>query len=149
VWILKCASRSAKEENDFGQLEHLKLEGLKIKTILVFCRDQSVFRGSYYGTKHSSKGTEPNSNGTEHHSNDRTLTTAAANTTAAAKATAAAREIASELHRYGSVYAKHSKYVIMFCANRELTFRVGCVLKKVCGENHTFDTEKVCKGCNL
>jgi hypothetical protein len=127
VWILKCASRSAKEENDFGQLEHLKLEGLKIKTILVFCRDQNVFRGSYYGTKHSSKGTEPNSNGTEHHSNDRTLTTAAANTTAAARATAAvnttaaakatvavnttaaarataaAREIASKLHRYGRV----------------------------------------------
>ena len=76
-------------------------------------------------------------------------TTAAANTTAAARATAAAREIAGRLHRYGSVYAKHSKYMIMFCANRELTFRVGCVLKKVCGENHTFDTEKVCKGCNL
>jgi hypothetical protein len=95
VWILKCASRSAKEENDFGQLEHLKLEGLKIKTILVFCRDQSVFRGSYYGTKHSSKGTEPNSNGTEHHSNDRTLTTAAANTTAAAKATAAVNTTAA------------------------------------------------------
>jgi len=105
----------------------LKLKGFKIKIISVFCRDQSVFRGSHYGTKHKSKGTEPNSNGTEDHSNDRTLTTAAANTTAAAKATAAvnttaaakatvavnttaaarataaAREIASKLHRYGRV----------------------------------------------
>jgi hypothetical protein len=84
----------------------LKLKGFKIKIISVFCRDQSVFRGSYYGTKHKSKGTEPNSNGTEHHSNDRTLTTAAVNTTAAARATAAAREIASKLHRYGSVNAQ-------------------------------------------
>ena len=127
MWVRKYAPRSTKKGNNFGQLEHLKLKGLQIKTISVFCRDQSVFRGSYYGTKHSSKGTEPNSNGTEHHSNDRTLTTAAANTTAAARATAAvnttaaakatvavnttaaarataaAREIASKLHRYGRV----------------------------------------------
>jgi hypothetical protein len=115
VWVLKYAPRPTKKENNFGQLEHLKLKGFKIKIISVFCRDQSVFRGSYYGTKHKSKGAEPNSNGTEDHSNDRTLTTAAANTTAAVntttavRATAAAREISSKLHRYGSVNAKLSK----------------------------------------
>jgi FMN-dependent NADH-azoreductase len=83
----------------------LKPKGFKIKTILVFCRDQSVSRGSYYGIKHKSKGTEPNSNSTEHHSNDRTLTTAAANTTAAARKTAAVNTTAAanKSHRYGSV----------------------------------------------
>jgi hypothetical protein len=84
----------------------LKLKGLKIKTISVFC---SVFRGSYYGTKHKSKGSEPNCNGTEHHSNNRTLTTAAANTTAAAKTTAAMCETASKSHRCRGPATKLSK----------------------------------------
>jgi len=66
VWVLKYAPRSIKKENNFGQLEHLKLKGFKIKIISVFCRDQSVFRESYYGIEHNSNGIEHISNGIEH-----------------------------------------------------------------------------------
>ena len=71
MWVLKCAPRSSKKGNDFGQLEHLKLEGFKIKIISVFCRDQSVFRESYYGIEHNSNGIEHISNGIEHISGDK------------------------------------------------------------------------------
>jgi hypothetical protein len=66
VWVRKYAPRSTKKGNNFGQLEHLKLKGLQIKTISVFCRDQSVFSKSYYGTKHNSSG--QNNSGSKHNS---------------------------------------------------------------------------------
>ncbi len=66
MWVRKYAPRSTKKGNNFRQLEHLKLKGLKIKTISVFCRDQSVFRESYYGTKHNSSG--QNNSGSKHNS---------------------------------------------------------------------------------
>ena len=69
MWVLKYAPRSTKKGNNFGQLEHLKLKGFKIKIISVFCRDQSVFRESYYGIEHNSNGIEHISNGIEHISN--------------------------------------------------------------------------------
>ena len=84
-----------------------------MRKVRFFGKNQSVFRGSYYGTKHKSNGTEHlsndtehRSNDTEHHSNNRTLTTAAANATAA-RTTAAA-----------------------FCTSRELPYRIACVKKK-------------------
>jgi hypothetical protein len=49
----------------------LKLKGFKIKIISVFCRDQSVFRESYYGIEHNSNGIEHISNGIEHISGDK------------------------------------------------------------------------------
>jgi hypothetical protein len=58
-----------KKGNNFGQLEYLKLKGLKVKQILVFCKNQSVFRESYYGTKHNSNGIKHISNCIEHISN--------------------------------------------------------------------------------
>ncbi len=88
MWVLKCAPRSSKKGNDFGQLEHLKLKGFKIKIISVFCRDQSVFRGSYYGTKHKSNGTEP-INSIRNHSNGLRTTAMAPNTSAMAPSTTA------------------------------------------------------------
>ena len=41
LWVLKCAPRSAKKGNNFGQLEYLKLKGLKVKQILVFRKNQT------------------------------------------------------------------------------------------------------------
>ena len=41
MWVLKCAPRSTKRGNKFGQLEHLKLKGLKVKQILVFRKNQT------------------------------------------------------------------------------------------------------------
>jgi len=71
VWVLKCAPRSTKRGNKFGQLEHLRLKGLKVKQILVFCKNQSVLRESYYGIEHNSNGIEHISNGIEHISGDK------------------------------------------------------------------------------
>jgi hypothetical protein len=47
----------------------LKLKGLKVKQILVFCKNQSVLRESYYGIKHNSSDTEHLNNGIENCSN--------------------------------------------------------------------------------
>jgi hypothetical protein len=66
VWVLKCAPRTTKKGNDFGQLEHLKLKGHKVKQILVFCKNQSVLGESYYGIEHISNGSEHISNGRTH-----------------------------------------------------------------------------------
>ncbi len=71
MWVLKCAPQSSKKGNDFVQLEHLKLKGLKVKQILVFCKNQSVLRESYYGIEHNSNGIEHISNGIEHISGDK------------------------------------------------------------------------------
>jgi len=141
VWVLKCAPRSTKKGNNFGQLEHLKLKGLKIKTISVFCRDQSIFRESYYGTKPNSNGTEHLSNGTEHHSNDRTLTTAAANSTAAAR-TKAAHGTTSKSQRYRGITTE------LLCTSRKLQYCVTCVKKK-CAERTKPFTPRKCLNLRL
>ena len=143
MWVLKCAPRTTKKGNDFGQLEHLKLKGHKVKQILVFCKNQSVLRGSYYGIKHNSKDTEHLNNGIENHSNGiephrngGTFTTAAVNTTkaarttaavnatAAARTTAAVHEIASKSRCYRGPATKLSKWTILFCTSRELPYHV-------------------------
>jgi hypothetical protein len=97
------------------QLEHLKLKGLKVKQILVFCKNQSVLGESYYGIEHISNGIEHISNGGTHQqrwNTSATLTTATVNTTAAAKTTAAANTTAA---------AKQQRRCVKRPANRTAT----------------------------
>ena len=47
-------------------IKNKELKGLKVKQILVFCKNQSVLRESYYGIEHNSNGIEHISNGRTH-----------------------------------------------------------------------------------